>query len=199
MADPWVWEEISSGEDLLLKGDRAARETMGPPEEGEALLDEGLREESNPETSAPSVQTGFAQCALSRGAAAFRRAEGTQMPEGDPGVCPEGRQGEGVPGAGDGAPEEGKLLGRKKSGGRSFAIGFFTTLCISGLLMGFLTVDYFGRKICVNDSQPVFSLEQEENGRTFLHLYAFGQKERLNITLLSETWQAVKVICNLDG
>ena len=76
---------------------------------------------------------------------------------------------------------------------------FFLALGISLFLfitaVGFVVVDYQGRRLSFGDEQPPFQVEQLPNGKACLQVKLFGLNASWDVTSASRAWEAICDFC----
>lgn len=83
----------------------------------------------------------------------------------------------------------GKSMKKKgKNAGRTFLISFTAALCILILVLGFLTVDYQGRRMSFGDDTPPIQVIGRENGDADLSLKFFGKEAQVDFTFFNNLW-----------
>ena len=76
---------------------------------------------------------------------------------------------------------------------------FFLALGISLFLfitaVGFVVVDYQGRRLSFGDEQPPFQVEQLSNGKACLRVKLFGLNASWDVTSANRAWEAICDFC----
>lgn len=83
----------------------------------------------------------------------------------------------------------------KQSNRRAFFIPFLSTICVLGIALGMMAVDYNGRKLSFADDTPPLSVSQEADGSKYLQVYGFGIQEEVNVTVLADVWKKICDFC----
>lgn len=84
---------------------------------------------------------------------------------------------------------------KKKIGTRAFFIPFMSTLCVLGIIIGMVWVDYYGRKLSFADSTPPVSVIAQSDGSEHLRIHSLGIKKEWDITALANIWEEILKFC----
>ena len=78
---------------------------------------------------------------------------------------------------------------------RIVLLSFAITFSILVLVLGFIKVDYEGRKMSINDTTPPFMVIENFDGTSTLKTKPFDIEKETDVTKINNLWKIIKDFC----